>query len=48
MEAIVALGVNHLLIDLPSVDPEFDQGKLIAHRIFGVIRITHTAEHLVR
>lgn len=34
METIVALRVNHLLIDLPSVDPEFDQGKLIAHRIF--------------
>lgn len=34
MEAIVAFRVNHLLIDLPSVDPEFDQGKLIAHRIF--------------
>ena len=34
MEAIVAKGVNHLLIDLPSIDPEFDQGKLIAHRIY--------------
>ena len=34
MEAIVTLGVEHLLIDLPSVDPEFDQGKLVAHRIF--------------
>ena len=34
MEAIVALGVKHLLIDLPSVDPEFDQGALLAHRIF--------------
>ena len=34
MEGIVALGVNHLLIDLPSVDPEFDDGMLVAHRIF--------------
>ena len=34
MEAIVALGVKHLLIDLPSVDPEFDQGALLANRIF--------------
>ena len=34
MEAIIAFGVNHLLIDLPSVDPEFDQGKLISHRLF--------------
>lgn len=27
-------GVNHLLIDLPSVDPEKDDGKLLAHKAF--------------
>ena len=34
MEAIVNMKINHLLIDLPSVDPEFDQGALQAHRIY--------------
>lgn len=28
------LGVKHLLIDLPSVDKEKDEGKLLAHRAF--------------
>lgn len=28
------LAVKHLLIDLPSVDREFDAGKLMAHRAF--------------
>ncbi|GAB4138513.1 MAG: cyclase family protein [Bacteroidia bacterium] len=28
------LGVDHLLIDLPSVDREVDEGKLLAHRAF--------------
>jgi kynurenine formamidase len=28
------LGVQHLLIDLPSVDKEKDEGKLLAHRAF--------------
>jgi kynurenine formamidase len=28
------LGVDHLLIDLPSVDKEKDEGKLLAHRAF--------------
>lgn len=28
------LGVKHLLIDLPSVDPEEDEGKLSAHHAF--------------
>jgi len=27
-------GVNHLLIDLPSVDKEKDNGKLLAHKAF--------------
>ena len=28
------IGVKHLLIDLPSVDKEKDQGKLLAHKAF--------------
>ena len=28
------LGVKHLLIDLPSVDKERDEGRLLAHRAF--------------
>ncbi len=28
------IGVKHLLIDLPSVDKERDEGKLLAHRAF--------------
>jgi len=27
-------GIKHLLIDLPSVDKEHDQGKLLAHKAF--------------
>ncbi len=34
MEYIVASGIDHLLIDLPSVDKEQDGGKLISHKIF--------------
>jgi len=28
------LGINHLLIDLPSIDREKDEGKLMAHKAF--------------
>lgn len=34
MELIVACGFRHLLVDLPSIDRLFDDGKLINHRIF--------------
>lgn len=34
MRRIVEAGVDHLLVDLPSVDPERDGGALRAHRIF--------------
>ena len=41
---IVDLGIEHLLVDLPSVDKENDGGKLVAHHSFwdtnGAIR-TH-------
>jgi kynurenine formamidase len=28
------IGIKHLLIDLPSIDKEADQGKLLAHKAF--------------
>jgi kynurenine formamidase len=34
MDFIVRLNVMHLLVDLPSVDPEEDEGQLIAHKTF--------------
>lgn len=34
MKFIVAQGVKHLLIDLPSVDKEEDGGQIIGHRLF--------------
>jgi len=33
-EYIVNCGINHLLIDLPSVDREEDGGKLLSHKAF--------------
>ena len=34
MQYLVHCGIKHLLIDLPSVDREHDEGKLLAHRAF--------------
>ena len=34
MQYIVSLGVEHLLIDTPSVDRLLDEGNLSAHNIF--------------
>lgn len=34
MSEIRSRGVNHLLVDMPSVDRLFDEGKLNAHHIF--------------
>ena len=34
-------GIQHLLIDLPSVDKEHDEGKLLAHRAFWNVKNTH-------
>lgn len=31
-------GIKHLLIDLPSVDKEHDQGKLLAHKAFWNVK----------
>ncbi|MGI9532126.1 cyclase family protein [Lutimonas sp.] len=38
MRYIVSLGVEHILVDLPSVDRLFDDGKLNAHHIFWNIK----------
>lgn len=32
------LGIQHLLIDLPSVDREEDEGKLLAHKAFWSVK----------
>lgn len=34
MEHIVACGFSHLLVDMPSIDRIFDDGKLVNHRLF--------------
>ncbi|BFM43283.1 cyclase family protein [Flavobacterium sp. CFS9] len=34
-------GIQHLLIDLPSVDREHDEGKLLAHKAFWNVKDTH-------
>jgi kynurenine formamidase len=31
---IAGIGISHLLVDLPSVDPEHDDGKMEAHKAF--------------
>jgi kynurenine formamidase len=31
---LVNAGINHLLVDLPSLDREHDEGKLAAHHVF--------------
>jgi kynurenine formamidase len=34
-------GIKHLLIDLPSVDKEHDEGKLLAHKAFWKVKDVH-------
>lgn len=34
MKAICDCGIQHFLIDLPSIDPESDGGQLLAHKAF--------------
>ncbi|MCC7157900.1 MAG: cyclase family protein, partial [Ignavibacteria bacterium] len=38
MKYIVSLGVQHLLLDIPSVDRTFDEGKLTSHHIFWNVK----------
>lgn len=37
MQFIVEKGIEHILFDQPSVDPEQDGGALLAHRIFWAV-----------
>ena len=37
-EFIRKIGIKHLLIDLPSVDKEHDEGKLLAHKAFWNVK----------
>jgi arylformamidase len=37
MEYVVECGFKHLLVDLPSIDRLFDEGKLTNHRIFWTV-----------
>ncbi|MEP6945385.1 MAG: cyclase family protein [Acidobacteriota bacterium] len=50
IEYIVESGFRHLLVDLPSIDRIFDDGKLTNHRIFWSVepgsRETHTATRI--
>lgn len=41
IEFLVERGVEHLLCDLPSVDPEEDGGALLAHRAFWQVDQPH-------
>lgn len=51
MVFIRELGVEHLLIDLPSVDKEKDDGKLLAHKAFwnfnGDVRLDATITEFI-
>jgi len=48
---LFAIGVEHLLIDLPSIDKEEDDGKLLAHKAFwdfdGQLRKEATITELI-
>ncbi|TLP74514.1 cyclase family protein [Maribacter sp. ACAM166] len=51
MEYIRNLGIEHLLIDLPSVDKEKDNGELLAHKAFwnfsGEVRLSSTITEFI-
>jgi len=38
---IVEQGIQHLLVDLPSVDREMDEGKLLSHKAFWNVKNIH-------
>lgn len=42
------IGIKHLLIDLPSVDKEHDEGKLLAHRAFWNVKNITILNHDAR
>jgi kynurenine formamidase len=41
-------GIQHLLIDLPSVDKEHDEGKLLAHKAFWNVKNVNTLNNDAR
>lgn len=41
-------GINHLLIDQPSVDKEHDEGKLLAHKAFWNVKDVNDLNHDAR
>lgn len=42
MNKINVLSVNHLLVDMPTIDPAYDEGRLVNHHIFwGVDQDKH-------
>ena len=58
MEYIVELGIRHLIVDLPSIDRLYDEGRLSNHRVFWKVeqgsfettaetRLDHTITELV-
>jgi kynurenine formamidase len=42
------IGIQHLLIDLPSVDREEDEGKLLAHKAFWNVKDVNNLNHDTR
>jgi kynurenine formamidase len=34
IQEILKRGIKHIIIDLPSIDPEYDEGAVLAHKIF--------------
>ncbi|MEZ4977892.1 MAG: cyclase family protein [Chitinophagales bacterium] len=52
MKLITELGIEHFMVDTPSVDREHDEGKLLAHKYFwqypeGPIRLHATISEMV-
>ncbi len=45
---IKSIGIQHLLIDLPSVDREEDEGKLLAHKAFWNVKDVNQLNHDAR
>ena len=45
-EFLVARGIEHLVVDLPSIDRAHDEGRLTAHRVFfGLPPGSHASSH---
>ena len=42
------IGIQHLLIDLPSVDREEDEGKLLAHKTDGMMALIPAVSLLIK